>query len=224
MTEQKLGNPAVVGLAGFGLTTMLLQFHNVGWMGLGPVIWVGLVFGGLAQMVAGLQEMKTGNNFGYCAFTAYGCFWIALALLLIGNHYDLYVSSKTDIGWFLVAWTAFTAILWVGAMRVNGALGLTFTLLLIGFPARSGPLRLAPAHGRRRLRTDGDRSHGLVHHGPSDFRRFVRPRRAAGGQTVDRQSCRRTAGQAGWRPLNEAPDYNDHSSGEVRMGSSARAR
>jgi len=133
MAEQKLGNPAVVGLAGFGLTTMILQFHNVGWMGLGPVIWLGLIFGGLAQMIAGLQEMKTGNNFGYCAFTAYGCFWLSLTLLLIGNHYDIYTSSKTDIGWFLVAWTAFTAILWVGSMRIHGALALTFTLLLIGF-------------------------------------------------------------------------------------------
>ena len=116
MAEQKLGNPAVVGLAGFGLTTMVLQFHNVGWMGLGPVIWLGLIFGGLAQMIAGLQEMKTGNNFGYCAFTAYGCFWIALALLLIGNHYNLYTSSKTDVGWFLVAWTLFTFILWIGSL------------------------------------------------------------------------------------------------------------
>lgn len=133
MTTQKLGNPAVVGLAGFGLTTMILQFHNVGWMGLGPVIWLGLIFGGLAQMIAGLQEMKTGNNFGYCAFTAYGCFWISLALLLIGNHYDLYTSSKTDVGWFLVAWTAFTAILWIGSLRINLALGITFTFLLLGF-------------------------------------------------------------------------------------------
>ncbi len=112
---------------------MVLQFHNVGWMGLGPVIWLGLIFGGLAQMIAGLQEMKTGNNFGYCAFTAYGCFWIALALLLIGNHYNLYTSSKTDVGWFLVAWTLFTFILWIGSLRIHGALALTFTLLLIGF-------------------------------------------------------------------------------------------
>ncbi|HJV26077.1 MAG TPA: acetate uptake transporter [Aromatoleum sp.] len=133
MAEQKLGNPAVVGLAGFGLTTMILQFHNVGWMGIGPVIWVGLIFGGLAQMIAGLQEMKTGNNFGYCAFTSYGCFWIALALMLIGNQFNIYVSSKTDIGWFLVAWTAFTTILWVGSMRVHSALAITFTMLLGGF-------------------------------------------------------------------------------------------
>lgn len=128
-----LGNPAVVGLAAFGLTTMILQFHNVGWMGVGPVVWLGLIFGGLAQMIAGLQEIKTGNNFGYCAFTSYGCFWIALALILIGNHYEIYVSNTTDIGWFLVVWTLFTAILWYGSMRISKALALTFTLLLIGF-------------------------------------------------------------------------------------------
>jgi succinate-acetate transporter protein len=77
--------------------------------------------------------MKTGNNFGYCAFTAYGCFWIALAAMLIGNQYNLYVSSKTDVGWFLIAWTLFTAILWIGSMRISSALALTFTLLLGGF-------------------------------------------------------------------------------------------
>jgi succinate-acetate transporter protein len=133
MAEQKMGNPAVVGLAGFGLTTMVLQFHNVGWCGLGPVVWLGLIFGGLAQMIAGLQELKTGNNFGYSAFTAYGCFWIALALMFIGNYYKLYTASKTDIGWFLVAWTLYTVIMWIGSWRTNSALALTFTTLLIGF-------------------------------------------------------------------------------------------
>jgi uncharacterized protein len=129
----KLGNPAVVGLAGFGLTTLLLQFHNVGWMGLGPVIWTGLIFGGAAQLLAGLQEMKCGNNFGFCAFTSYGAFWIALCLMFLGNRFELFKATHTDIGWFMVGWTLFTVILWVGAMRIHGAMALTFTLLLVGF-------------------------------------------------------------------------------------------
>lgn len=133
MAEQKMGNPAVVGLAGFGLTTLVLQFHNVGWMDTGPVIWLGLIFGGLAQLIAGLQEMKTGNNFGYSAFTSYGAFWIALVLMLMGNQFGWFAASTTDVGWFLVAWMLYTAIMWVGAMRVNGALAWTFTLLLGGF-------------------------------------------------------------------------------------------
>ncbi len=133
MTDKRDGNPAVVGLAGFGLTTLVLQFHNIGWMGLGPVVWLGLIFGGLAQMIAGLQEQKTGNNFGYCAFTGYGCFWIALCLILIGNHYEVYKTSTTDLGWFLLAWALYTAILWYGSLRIHTALAITFTLLLIGF-------------------------------------------------------------------------------------------
>lgn len=129
----KLCNPAVVGLAGFGLTTLVLQFHNLGWVGLGPVIWLGLVFGGFAQLAAGFQEMKTGNNFGYCAFTSYGAFWIALCLMLLAGHHGVFKASTTDVGWFLVAWTLFTGILWAGALRIHGAMALTFTLLLIGF-------------------------------------------------------------------------------------------
>jgi hypothetical protein len=133
MTQQKLGNPAVVGLAGFGLTTLVLQFVNVGWAGPGPVFALAIIFGGLAQLVAGFQEFKTGNNFGLCAFTGYGAFWISFALILLGNRYEIYKSSPTDIGWFLVAFTLFTVILWLGSFRISKALNLVFTLLLLGF-------------------------------------------------------------------------------------------
>lgn len=129
----KLCNPAVVGLAGFGLTTLVLQLHNLGLVGLGPVIWLGLVFGGAAQFVAGIQEMRTGNNFGYCAFTSYGAFWIALGAMLLAGRFGFMEPSHADVGWFLVAWTLFTAILWVGSWRIHGAMATTFTLLMAGF-------------------------------------------------------------------------------------------
>ena len=58
MNEAKLGNPAVVGLGGFGMTTLCLQFHNLGWVGIGPVLWLGLIFGGSAQLIAGLLENR----------------------------------------------------------------------------------------------------------------------------------------------------------------------
>jgi succinate-acetate transporter protein len=129
----KQGNPAVVGLAGFGLTTLILQIHNLGYCGMGPILALGIVFGGMAQMIAGFQEFKCGNNFGYSAFVSYGAFWIALGVILLLNHFGIYKSSGTDIGWFLVVWTFYTAILWVAALRIHGAMATTFTLLLIGF-------------------------------------------------------------------------------------------
>lgn len=130
-----LGNPAVVGLAAFGLTTMLLQFHNLGWLGLGPVIWAGFVFGGLAQFVAGLQEQKTGNNFGYVVFSSYGAFWIVLAAFLLGSTsgIKMLALSESDLGWFLFAWTLFTAGLWVASFKISKAMLFAFTTLLIGF-------------------------------------------------------------------------------------------
>lgn len=69
--EQRPGNPAVLGLAAFGITTLTLQFHNLGLIGLAPVIWLGLVLGGSCQLMAGLMEFRTGNNFGFVAFCGY---------------------------------------------------------------------------------------------------------------------------------------------------------
>ena len=133
MSQPNQGNPAVVGLAGFGLTTLVLQFHNAGWVGMGPVLALAIIFGGIAQMIAGFQEFKCSNNFGYSAFVSYGAFWIALGIILMCNHFGIYKSSGKDIGWFLVAWTFYTLIMWYAALRIHGAMATTFTLLLIGF-------------------------------------------------------------------------------------------
>lgn len=133
MNEKKLGNPAVVGLAGFGMTTLLLQFHNIGLMGLGPVVAMGFIFGGLAQMIAGFQEQKTGNNFGYSAFVAYGSFWIGLGLIWMLNHYKIYESSPQEVGYYLLGWALYTAIMFVASFRVHTAMSITFGTLLLGF-------------------------------------------------------------------------------------------
>lgn len=86
-----------------------------------------------AERALGLQEFSTGNNFGYCAFTTYGAFWISLGLLLIGNQTETYKSSSEDIGYFLLAFGLFTFIMWIGSAALNTALFLVFFLLLVGF-------------------------------------------------------------------------------------------
>lgn len=142
MSGHGQGNPAVVGLAGFGLTTLLLQFHNLGWCGTGVVFCTAIILGGGAQLVAGFQEFRCGNNFGYSAFTVYGAFWLALGLIwllldlqsatnsFIGNHLKI---APGDIGMFLVGFTLYTAIMWVASLRVSGMMAFTFTTVLLGF-------------------------------------------------------------------------------------------
>jgi len=142
MAGQAQGNPAVVGLAGFGVTTLLLQFHNLGLCGTGVIFCCALAFGGLAQLIAGYQEFKVGNNFGYSAFVSYGAFWIALAFIFlvmdlqhaqgsfIGDHLKI---SGTDVGYFLLGYTVYTFILFIGSFAVHFAMFLTFLTLLLGF-------------------------------------------------------------------------------------------
>lgn len=131
--EKKVANPAVVGLAGFGMTTFLLQLHNLGLLSWGPVLGMGIIFGGLAQFIAGFQEQKMGNNFGYSAFVSYGAFWIGLSIIKLLNHYEIYPSTGTDVGYYLVGWTLYTAIMFIASFRIHKAMVFTFGTLLLGF-------------------------------------------------------------------------------------------
>lgn len=77
-------NPAPLGLMGFRMTTVLLNMHNAGWFALGSMILaMGIFYGGIAQIIAGIMEWKKGNTFGTTAFTSYGLFWLTLVFLLL---------------------------------------------------------------------------------------------------------------------------------------------
>jgi uncharacterized protein len=134
-----LANPAAVGLAGFGATTLLLQFANLGLISTGPVMWLALFFGGLAQLIAGFQEFKTGNSFGFAAFVTYGAFWMAKAGMYLNNVLAKNTTSGfvaitgVETGWFYVVFTILTAIYFIGAMKQSGALSFVFLTLLLGF-------------------------------------------------------------------------------------------
>jgi uncharacterized protein len=132
-TEKALANPAAVGLGAFGATTILLQFHNLGFVSTGAVMWLAFFFGGLAQLVAGFLEYRNGNNFGFAAFTTYGSFWIALGGIWLNAQLKFTPISGTDVGWFLVVFTLLTGIYFIGAMRQNSALSWVFLTLFVGF-------------------------------------------------------------------------------------------
>ncbi len=81
--SEKRANPAPLGLLGFGITTVLLNFvHNAQ---LGPIdgmiLGMGIFYGGIAQIIAGVLEYKNGNTFGTTAFTSYGLFWLSFVAL-----------------------------------------------------------------------------------------------------------------------------------------------
>jgi succinate-acetate transporter protein len=124
-------NPAPLGLLGFGLTTILLNLHNAGFFPLDSMIMgMGVFVGGVAQVIAGMQEWKKGDTFGATAFTAYGLFWIALVSTWVLPAMGLSrASTPAEMGWFLLLWGLFTTGMFVGTLRLNRALQVVFATL-----------------------------------------------------------------------------------------------
>jgi uncharacterized protein len=132
-------NPAPLGLMGFGLTTILLNIHNAGFYELNAMILaMGIFYGGIAQIIAGVMEWKKNNTFGTLAFTSYGAFWLTLVALwllpAIFPDTPLAASpSETAMAWFFVAWAVFTGYMFIGTLKLNRALQAIFFLLTILF-------------------------------------------------------------------------------------------
>jgi succinate-acetate transporter protein len=134
--NDKLANPAVLGLTCFGLTTMLLNLHNVGIIKSFDTAIMGLGFfvGGLAQVIAGIMEFKKGNTFGTTAFLAYGTFWISLVFAVIASEkLQLALVHKEGLAWYLLLWGIFTLFMTVGTFKVNRVLQTVFVTLTVLF-------------------------------------------------------------------------------------------
>jgi len=134
-------NPAPLGLFAFGMTTVLLNIHNAGFFALDSMILaMGIFYGGVAQVIAGIIEAKKNNTFGFTAFTSYGFFWLSFVGLLV----------LPELGWansvsveglvaYLSMWGLFTFLLFLATLKqkvslqlVFGSLTLLFALLAIG--------------------------------------------------------------------------------------------
>ena len=135
LVRDTTGNPAPLGLLAFGMTTVLLNLHNAGFFELNSMILaMGLCYGGLAQVVAGIMEWKKGNTFATTAFISYGFFWLSLvALLLLPATGASKAPDATAMAAYLAMWGLFTAGLFVGTLKINRALQVVFATLVVLF-------------------------------------------------------------------------------------------
>jgi hypothetical protein len=129
-------NPAPLGLLAFVMTTVLLNLHNAGYYELGSmVLAMGIFYGGIAQVIAGIMEWKKNNTFGTTAFISYGFFWLTLVALvdLPKQIVGVPATSGPAMVSFLVIWGVFTFFLFLGTLRLNRALQFIFASLTILF-------------------------------------------------------------------------------------------
>ncbi|MCD4688498.1 MAG: acetate uptake transporter [Desulfuromonadaceae bacterium] len=131
-------NPAPLGLLGFGMTTVLLNLHNAGFFPLDTMILaMGIFYGGAAQILAGLMEWRKGNTFATTAFISYGSFWLTLVALVLIPKANLVgiagPEKATAMAAYLTMWGLFTAVMFLGTLRLSRALQVVFGSLTLLF-------------------------------------------------------------------------------------------
>jgi hypothetical protein len=160
--SEKSANPAPLGLLGFGMATILLNFlliiQSIKNAEIGQIdamiIGMGIFYGGLAQIIAGILEYKRGNTFTTTAFTSYGLFWLSfIALNWLGTTevasqgiwpFSMYapaipgyttpwlVSNEAFAAYFFM-WGIFTFVMFFGTLKANRTLQFLFMSLAVLF-------------------------------------------------------------------------------------------
>ena len=135
VVKDTTANPAPLGLMGFGMTTVLLNLHNAGMIPLGSMILaMGIFYGGIAQIIAGIMEWKKGNTFGTTAFTSYGSFWLTLVgLIYMAKWGWINAPTANAVGAYLLLWGIFTGVLFIGTLKLSKELQFIFATLTILF-------------------------------------------------------------------------------------------
>lgn len=134
-SKDGLANPAPLGLCAFGTTTVLLNLHNAGLFDNNSMILaMGIFYGGIAQVIAGVLEAKKNNTFGLTAFTSYGLFWLSLVALIVMPKLGwMAAPSEGAMVAYLITWGVFTLLLFFGTLRLSRALQFVFATLTILF-------------------------------------------------------------------------------------------
>jgi uncharacterized protein len=132
-----LADPGPLGLAGFAMTTFVLSMFNAGLVGKGGepvVLGLALAYGGLAQLLAGMWEFRTGNTFGAVAFTSFGAFWISFWAYVTFFEAKVPVADQGHaVGLYLIGWGIFTLYMCIASLRTTAAVFAVFALLTVTF-------------------------------------------------------------------------------------------
>jgi succinate-acetate transporter protein len=134
-------DPAPLGLAAFGITTLVLSVINAGWVPADTtagVLALAIAFGGAGQILAGMWAFRNGNTFAGTAFTSFGAFWISFYLLNAVFVPQIKAAGGTNdigtfVGMYLFAWGVFTAYMTIASIASSRSVTLVFVLLTVTF-------------------------------------------------------------------------------------------
>jgi succinate-acetate transporter protein len=130
-----VADPSTVGLASFGIGLFTLSFQNAGLLGpnaVSIIIPLALIVS-LIHFFAALNGFKKNELFAALVFGIYGMFWAVYSLINLGVSLKWYTLDANALLVFLIAYTIFTAIVLLSALKTNTAVILTLLVLLVVF-------------------------------------------------------------------------------------------
>jgi len=131
--DDNTANPAPLGLCAFGMTTILLSLHNAGLIALSsPILAMAIMYGGVAQVIAGVMEWKKNNTFGLVTFGSFGFFWISFATLLVLPALGLAKApAPAEFAAFLAVWGIFALGLFICTLKMHRVLQVTLLAVVV---------------------------------------------------------------------------------------------
>jgi succinate-acetate transporter protein len=136
LNAKKVLNPGPLGLLGFGMTTVLLNVHNAGIVELSIVtVAMGFALGGVAQIIAGIFELRLGNTFAGTAFVAYGFFWLSLIIIWMNPaaEYGILTADPASMGIYLLLWGIFSLFMGICTLKHAVSMRVVFFSLVLLF-------------------------------------------------------------------------------------------
>ncbi|CAF3360234.1 unnamed protein product [Rotaria socialis] len=153
-------NAAPIGFCAFALTLFVYSMNMAGAtvpISTSPSMAMGLAlfYGGLIQFLAGLFELRIGNNYHALLFCSYAGYWFGLGALY-ANTFSFY-SLVTDVtvqykalGIFYLGWTIFTLVMLIASIRANVIMIVFFFFLMLTYILFTASYFLLWDHGLTR--------------------------------------------------------------------------
>ncbi len=132
-TSQEWGNSAPLALMAFAVTTFMLSMVNANAVKAGvlPVVFgVALMFGGIAQLIAGLIQLRVGKTFNGVLFSGFGAFWMSLFAYALWFAKAVPAAQEGQaLGLLLYGFAIFAAIMLLVSFRTNVVVVVALVLL-----------------------------------------------------------------------------------------------
>ncbi|KAI8639535.1 GPR1/FUN34/yaaH family-domain-containing protein [Parasitella parasitica] len=135
-----MGNPAIIATWGFATVTMLMALHKLV-LPTGSnhlMLPTALMYGGLAQFLAGFLVLIGGDSFNGTLFVTFGAYWLGSGMMMVpsvGQSLDVYAinhEEATTTAIYLFLWSFFGLMVCGISLKIkNGSFLLSWCLFFI---------------------------------------------------------------------------------------------